>query len=254
MLTGDTKRFFKLFKDSTFKGSRAVARKMKEIAKRQSKHNQKFLLFHSILFLVHFSDSEMLFWPNSPLLVLLQFVDPNMLSRDEHEPLEEGAKSFTPLHMLAELADPCDYSTHKNQVILAKQLIDRGTNVNAVSIPQGRTPLHSSCEVGNVTNLDFIELLLKAGADPNARDHMEMTPLMWTTSGAPGAATFLLNWPATDVNITTRSGVTFLSAVRLNLNHFTDEVALPDNPDQVQHQFLLQQWSEIKEMLVERGL
>jgi hypothetical protein len=54
----------------------------------------------------------MLSWPNSPLLVLLQFVDPNVLIGDEET-------RVTLLHTLADLADPFDYSTHENQVILA---------------------------------------------------------------------------------------------------------------------------------------
>jgi hypothetical protein len=45
--------------------------------------------------------------------------------------------------------------------ILPKQLIEYGANVNAELIPHGRTPLHSACYRGNVTNLDFSELLLK---------------------------------------------------------------------------------------------
>jgi hypothetical protein len=66
----DAKRFFKLFTESTFEGSRAAAKKMKEFAKRQINHNQRFLLFHSLHFLIRFN-SEMLSWPNSPLLVML---------------------------------------------------------------------------------------------------------------------------------------------------------------------------------------
>jgi hypothetical protein len=66
----DAKRFFKLFTESTFEGSRAAAKKMKEFAKRQIKHNQRFLLFHSLHFLIRFN-SDMLSWPNSPLLVML---------------------------------------------------------------------------------------------------------------------------------------------------------------------------------------
>jgi hemerythrin len=56
----DLKRFFELFDESTVEGSQAAARKMKEIAKRQTKHNQEFLLFHSLSFLVRYSDSKML--------------------------------------------------------------------------------------------------------------------------------------------------------------------------------------------------
>jgi ankyrin repeat protein len=187
----------------------------------------------------------MLSWPNSPLLVLLQFVDPNVLYGDEE-------MIITPLHHLADLAAPSHYSTHEHQMILAKQLIEHGANVNAVSSPHGRTPLHSACFGYVLTNLDFVEYLLEVGADPNAQEHMGLTPLMCTIKLAPGAAKFLLNWPTTDVNITTRSGESFLARVRIDVKYFSDKIARPDNPEQVQHQFLLQQWTEIEEMLVER--
>jgi hypothetical protein len=215
-LDEDGKRFYKLFEESTSEGSQAAARKMKKIAKRQTKRRQKFLLFHSLYLLGRSSDSKMLLWPNSPLLVMLHFVDPNVLSGDEHEPLEEGDKRFTPLHMMVELADPSDYSTHKNQLILAKQLIEHGANVNTV-------------------------------------DHMGVTPLMGTVPGAPGAAKFLLNWPTTDANITSSTGASFLAIVRMFIAAYSEQIARPDTPDKVQVQFLLQQWREIEEMLVTRG-
>jgi hypothetical protein len=238
-LDEEGKRFFKLFQESTFEGSRAAALEMKKIAKRQTEDNQKDLLFHSLYLLVH-SDSETLSWPNSPLLVLLQLVDPNALS-GEDVPLEEGEARETPLYDLMGLADCSDYSTHVNQLILAKQLIEHGANVNAVMIPFGMTPLHRACHAGTVTNLDIVELLLVEGADPNAQDRSGKTPLMCTAEMSPGAARFLLNWPTTDVNITMRSGPSFLDALLMILDVFSDKAAIPGNPDQVQHQFLLQQ-------------
>jgi hypothetical protein len=251
-LREDGKRFFKLFKESTFEGSQAAARKMKKIVKRQTKHNQKFMLFHSLVLLIHSSDSEMLSWPNSPLLVLLQFVDPNVLFGDENEPLQEGEVRVTSLHHLAALISPSDYSTHVNQLILARQLIENGANVNAVSsIPMRKTPLHYACYGGNVTNLDLVELLLKEGADPNSQDHLGLTPLMLTTPFAPGAAKFLLNWPTTDADIIPLSGESFPAKIRKANEYFSDRFEHHDNPDSIQ--FLLRQWREIEEMLVERG-
>jgi hypothetical protein len=49
--------------------------------------------------------------------------------------------------------------------------------------------------------------------------------------------------------------VSFLAVVRLAITNLFDQIALPDSddPSRVQHQFLLQQWHEIEEMLVERG-
>jgi hypothetical protein len=240
ILEEDDKEFFKLFEESSFEGSRAAARKMKAFAKRETKHNQIFLLWHSLRFLAR-SDLEILSWPNSPLLVMLQLVDPNAMPGYEHEPLQEGEMRLTPLHHLADLADPADYSTHENQLILAKQLIEHGANVNALSIPHGITPLHNACFGENVTNLDFVKLLLEEGADPNAQHHLGLTPLIFTYNIAPGAAKVLLNWPTMDVNITTRSGSSFLTRVRSTFYVFPDKVALPNNPNHmIRHEFPLQ--------------
>jgi hypothetical protein len=253
ILDEDAKLFFRLFEESTFEGSQAAARKMKKIAKRKSKRKQEHLLLYSLSFLAH-SDSEMLLWPNSPLLVLLQLVDPNTPRNASLQEVRGIVTPIqTPLQFSVDLADPSDYSTHVNQLILAKQLIENGANVNAASIPIDMTPLHRACHAGIVTNLDFIELLLEKGANPNAQDSEGMTPMMYTTPNAPGAATFLLNWPTTDANITTRSGRSFLDRVRGTIWSFSDRVARPDNPDSVQDQFLLRQWHAIHEMLVERG-
>jgi hypothetical protein len=247
------KKFFKLFEESTLEGSRAAALEMKKIVKRQTKHYQKYLLFHSVRSLVYSSNSEKLSWPNSPLLVMLQLVGPNIMSRDGYGPFQEGQVQETPLHQLAFLADLFDYSTHQNQLILAKQLIEYGANVNGVSNPWGRTPLHYACFSDFVTNLDFVEYLLEEGADANAQDKSGMTPLMCTIPNATGAAKFLLNRPTTDANIICELGLSFLAVVRSTIATFSVKAAQPDSPEQVQDRFLIQQWTAVEEMLVERG-
>jgi hypothetical protein len=115
-LDEDGKRFFNLFEASTLEGRQAAALEMRKIAKRQTKYKQMVWLFQGIRLLVH-SDAEMLSWPNSPLLVMLEFVDANVLNRDEHEALEEDESRETPLHDLADLASPSDYSTQQKSLL-----------------------------------------------------------------------------------------------------------------------------------------
>jgi hypothetical protein len=74
-----------------------------------------------------------------------------------------------------------------------------------------------------------------------------------TTPHAPGAAKFLLSWPATNVTITSRSGASFLDKVRKAVEDYSCKAALPESLDKVQDQFLLQQWREVEAMLMERG-
>jgi hypothetical protein len=76
---------------------------------------------------------------------------------------------------------------------------------------------------------------------------------MCTIRLTPGAAKFLLSWPTTDFNIATRSGASFLARVRNAVKYFSGKVALPDNPEHIQRQFLLRQWREIEEMLAKKG-
>jgi hypothetical protein len=75
---------------------------------------------------------------------------------------------------------------------------------------------------------------------------------MCTTPDVPAAAKFLLNWPTTDVNLTNRSGWSFLALVRSTITDVSVEVARPDSLDRLVDQFLFRQWREIEEMLMER--
>jgi hypothetical protein len=178
------------------------------------------VFFHSVDLLIR-TDSEKILWPNSPLLVLLQFVGPNVLQGIEHNGLQKRDGKGTLLHKLAFLTDPSDYSTDENQLILGRQLIEHGANVNAVAeYLKGNTPLLLACHSEMTTNLDFIQLLLENGADPNIPNYEGLAPLMATANMAPGAAKCLLKWPTTDVNITAKSGMSFLTCVSLAVKFF----------------------------------
>ena len=93
-----------LFEESTFEGSRDAAEKMKRFAKRQTKLDKECLLLLSLYVLIHSSNSERLSWPNSPIFVNLQFVDPNVLFEKS-----ESSSRYTPLHHLAGMATPSNY-------------------------------------------------------------------------------------------------------------------------------------------------
>jgi hypothetical protein len=152
---------------------------------------RKCLLFHSFARSIR-CDNKMLSWPNSPLLVLLQCIGPNVL-------LGEG--EVEPLHHWP-TCRPFRLPGHKTSS-RAKQLMNKyGANVNSVVEPTRRTlPLHKACCCGQRDQLDFVELLLKAGADPNALDHTGGYTVDIYRPRCPGAAEFLLNWPTTDANI-----------------------------------------------------
>jgi hypothetical protein len=67
--TEDSKRFFKLFEESPFDKSQAVAQKMKKNVD-QTQHILNLLLQIKDAFVAK---------QNSPLLVMLHFIDPNVL-------------------------------------------------------------------------------------------------------------------------------------------------------------------------------
>jgi hypothetical protein len=151
---------------------------------------------------------------------------------------------------LRELSDPSKEHTVKNQYILAKQLIEAGANVNArAQCGQNKsTPLHGACCSANCTNLDFIQLLLDHGANPNAKDSDGATPLYYTVPGAPGAAKFLLTYSnKTDPDILRNDGLSFLAMVRASI-----VVGRTYNPHSELLLFHVKQWEEVEQFLVER--
>jgi hypothetical protein len=160
------------------------------------------------------------------------------------------------LDWLANLTHPdAHHICYASQIFLAKQVVMYGVDVNAV-MPNGSTSLHAACCSTGVINLEYIEFLLQSGANPNAKDRSGRTPLTYTIDWAPGAAKVLIEWPATDVNIVTRSGISMLVYVRMAKLRFpgTSDNPSPERPRRAaEDQLLLQQWLEVEEMLLERG-
>jgi hypothetical protein len=256
-LDEDLTQFFKLFQESEPGGRRAAARDMKQIALRQEQDKKMRWLLPILVELYHV-DADRLTWASSPLLVLLECMNPTAQVGGISHPIL--------LIWLANLLPSDDnHAYYASQIVLAQQLVaygvdvnavlmpQRGVDVNAVLMQQRKTPLHCACCTAGVTNLEFIEFLLQSGADPNARNHLGQTPLMYTTEWAPGAAKVLIEWPATDVKIVDQSGNSMSALVRKVIEKKSGEVDLPENPRRAEDQFVLQHWREVEEMLVEKG-
>jgi hypothetical protein len=75
------------------KGVEPYAQRMKSLPNGKTSTTEGS--YHSLLFLTR-SNSKMLSWPNnSPLLVLLQFVDFNVFSGDKDAELREGGTDYS---------------------------------------------------------------------------------------------------------------------------------------------------------------
>jgi hypothetical protein len=116
------------------------------------------------------------------------------------------------------------------------------------------TPLHNACFSGNCTILDYIQLILDHGANPNAKYIDGLTPIHYTYSNAPGAAKFLLTYSnKTDPDILPSDGRSFLAVVRSSIAEGKAEARLRDNPEKEKQLFLVKQWEEVEKLLFERG-
>jgi hypothetical protein len=242
----DFAQFCKLFQESKPGGRRATALKMKQIALRQDQDTRETWVLPILMEVAHV-DVDRLMWPSSPLLVLLAcLVDHNPTA-----PLGGIHQQFW-FSWLASLTHPDGHHIYyTRQILLAKQLVSFGVDVNAGDW----TPLYFACST-RVINLEYIEFLLQSGADPNAIDPSGMTPFMYTLDWAPGAAKVLIEWSATDVNIVSPSGHSMLAHARMRKEFFSGmtDSPTPERPRRAaEDQFLLQQWLEVEEMLMDRG-
>ena len=149
-----------------------------------------------------------LYLESSPLLRMLRAgADPSALSSPPpgHPPDDAGS---TALHWLAELSDPNSSASHSSVLVLARQLLDAGSDVNTRAGPglDRITPLMRACCSGVATNLDLIDLYLARGADPNLTDVYGQTAAMHSMIFASAAARRLVLHPSIDLSLRVHSG------------------------------------------------
>jgi hypothetical protein len=93
-----------------FEGSRAAAKKRQKYAKWQTKNNQESLSLQIVCTVLIAPIGRC--FRGQPL-------NPNVLSGEKVESIQEDEARLTPLHDLAALVDSNDYSTYESQIIPA---------------------------------------------------------------------------------------------------------------------------------------
>jgi len=112
-------------------------------------------------------------WINTPIAQAARYGDFDLveiLLKKGKNPNDKDGLGITPLH----------YITHMqpNNLHIARLLIEKGANLNAVTNDSHETPLHwAVAKAYYYNNTDLIKLLLESGADPNLEDQKGNTPL-----------------------------------------------------------------------------
>ena len=256
--------------------SNATLAKMKTIASQIDLVERESLMFLSIGILLGI-ESKLIKRPTSPLLILLDSgvnsdlfdsgVGSDFLSHPPNT-REPDENSITGLHFLTKFTES-DESIFKRQVILAKQLIGAGADVNArASVSYyHNSPLHFACASSVVNNIDLVQLFLDSGSNPNQQNLFGETPLMYTMKMAMPVAKLLLTYDSKvpiDVNVRTVNGSTFLGGLNDCIEQVQRQrnraaVGIFDPGDEkgwtnvAQYDYLLQQTKEVQQLLIERN-
>jgi hypothetical protein len=136
---------------------------------------------------------------------------------------------------------------------LAKQLVKHAAGVNGVLWYKQTTPLHTACSSDMATNLEFIDLLLQSGVNPNARNTLGLTLLMCSIKWAPSAAKVLIEWPTTNINIVDQSGRAVLALVRMVIEELSDAMDSLENPRRAEDHFFFSSGVKLKRCWWKRG-
>lgn len=175
-------------------------------------NNDKIVFLHAMCCLLLHAKPWQVDLPTSPVKILLQVgVDANAIP-------EKGVYNCLTL-LAAQHSDKESFK--KNQVAIARQLIEGGADVNRPSLENGAgliAPLYFACRSTHCTNLDFIQLLIENGANPNQQTVDGMTPLLASIEMAVGAAIFILkfehaNKVEVDPNVQSKNGATLWSTL-----------------------------------------
>jgi ankyrin repeat protein len=102
------------------------------------------------------------------------------LTKSEHYYLAEryltdASRSPEEKHAISRLVHTARFC----QFSAGKKLLDRDIDVNASTLPHGHSTLHEACKGGDKK---IVEILLKAGADQNAKTYDGVTPLAMVTN------------------------------------------------------------------------
>jgi len=245
---GMEKEFYDLFlnsQDQTKGEMPLIIKKMEDCFLPLSKCTKQNSLFEFIKVLMNLP-TKLVELPTSPLSVTMKQMSAKLIRLATLE-------GESTLHKLAEGGNPLKERSLKNQVIIGRQLILAGCNVNARCGKNLKkmTVLHKACHSSTHTNLAFIKLLLDNGADPNARNSFGETPIMYTLDYSTGAAKFLLEYSnKTDPNIFTNAGRSLLACLRKSIK---ERKARKNRSDKQRDRYLVQQLIDLEAMLVERG-